>query len=106
MTLPPEELARLREAASSAADAGCELFAAEPSAVIALLDELERLRAENAKLRAKCEERKAVLKKYQWCDTEGGVWDPCEFALCPACGNRVSRRHKPDCEWQRAMEDV
>lgn len=125
MTLTPKSLARLREAArraenekitANAEQLQDDLEKAQQRAHefdwgTRILDEraeqeADRLRAENEKLRAKCEERKAVLQHYQWCDAEGGVWDPGEFALCPACGNRVSRQHAPNCAWQRALEDV
>lgn len=57
-----------------------------------LLDEIERLRA-------KCEERKAVLVQHELCDRY-----PSGAPRCEHC--RRESGHKDDCAWKRAMEDV
>lgn len=88
--------------------------------VVELSLEVERLRAENeklradlaaandlvARLRAKCEERKACIPAVVQVGDRGDEDDSIPIFGCPGCRLREGSGHKPGCTWQRAMEDV
>ncbi len=123
--LSPEELKRLREEADADLSDHKWGYTVGPNTVLALLDELERLRAvvadevvppwahnlieqmstlkaDNAGLRGDIEEHRSLLRELEDAgDCDAG---PC----CPECCGLVSdlgMMHEPECKLARLMKD-
>lgn len=69
-------------------------------------DLVAELQATNARLVAKCEERKAVLGTHEHCFEDAMDHQTYSRDYCRACESPRRLPHGPDCAWQHAMEDA